>query len=49
MNMDRTDAIIGLLVILILAVGVAGVELYRLNQSIGPIASSTLVRTLSSV
>lgn len=47
--MDRTDTIIGLLVLLVIAVGVAGVELYRLNQAIGPIASSTLVRTLSSV
>lgn len=47
--MNREDAIIGLLVILIVAVGVAGVELYRLNQTLGPIASSTLVRTLSSV
>jgi len=46
---SREDAIIGLLVILIVAVGVAGVELYRLNQTLGPIASSTLVRTLSSV
>lgn len=47
--MNRLDLVIALLAVLIVAVAVAGVELYRVNQTLGPIANSTLVRTLSSV
>lgn len=47
--MTDTQAIIVLLLVLAVGIAVVAVEVYRLNQAIGPIAQSTLVRTLSSV
>ncbi len=46
---DKGTAILAALVILTLAVVWAGVELYRLNRAIQPIANSPIVTGLSRI